>query len=193
MSDVIIRPPEHGEGTRLAELYRMAFSGYTRRIPRPDASNLFLVAEYRGEIVGVGGLEVGKPTHDLESLLRYLAPLVRAAFEPLDDAPPVRVEAPLGYRPRGTPSDAFLTALAVEPTLRRQGIGTRLTRGRLHHALKRGARQAWVTCVAGSGSRELYETLGFTPLVTLQRRYRGGQGMTLLHADHHTLERAASS
>ena len=53
----------------------------------------------------------------------------------------------------------------------------------LQLAANAGVPQVFVHAVAGSGSRQLYERLGFTPLVRLAAHYRDGTGMTLLYRE----------
>jgi ribosomal protein S18 acetylase RimI-like enzyme len=139
-----------------------------------------VVAELDGQVVGFGCMERAGP--DLDVQLRCLAPDVRAFLEPLaelDDANVV-IEAAPGRIVTRQEGDVVLTAVAVDPRYRRRGIARALAVARLRLAARSGASQVFVHCVDGSGSRELYEQLGFEPLVRFRRHYSDGTGMALL-------------
>lgn len=199
-----IRRPRHGEGPQLQRLHRLAFRRYgasTGGAVR-QLRQCTLVAELEGSLVGFGCWHRGvtrrslrpakrpvpwsRPPWDaslaLHTLLGSLEPTTRRLLD-VPDHPvglPLRVEAPPGLVVRARGADWVLTALAVHPEVRRRGVGTALARARIAAARRAGAHRVFVHCVAGSGSRPLYEAIGFTPLVTVDDYYRGGLAMTLL-------------
>ncbi|MEZ4320450.1 MAG: GNAT family N-acetyltransferase [Myxococcota bacterium] len=189
-----VRRPRPGEGGALLRLFQACFAEHGSH-PGHAAGALrgpTWVAALEDEPVGFGCMMAlhGSREPELRRLLGCLSPDARALLEPLADpllaggateAPAVRVEAPAELRIELGARDVRFTALGVLPSHRRLGIGTLLARARLARAIERGATQVFVDCVAGSGSRELYERIGFTPLVTKARHYRGGAGMTLMH------------
>lgn len=184
---IVIRAPRHGDGRQMAALYRAAFSD---RLPGRDVWPRFgfddsLVAALGDRIVGLGCFEDAKS--DLDPLLDCLAPLTRQLLDPLGrnpipgEPPALVIEAPVGVAPVRGPGDRVFSAVAVDRAFRRQGIGRALAIRRLERAVNDGVSQVFVHAIDGSGSRELYERLGFTPLVRFALHYRDGAGMTLLY------------
>jgi GNAT superfamily N-acetyltransferase len=178
-----IRRPAAGDEGALETLYRSAFG---RRGP-PGRTLVFqreraVVAVVGGRVVGFGCYEPAKP--DLDPQLAALDPESRRFLDPLrelEDDPAVRVEAPRGLLVARGRGDRVFTALAVDARYRRRGVGRLLAVARLQLALRDGVPQVFVHCIDGSGSRGLYEKLGFVPLVHVTRHYRDGTGMSLLY------------
>lgn len=171
----------------MRSLYRAAFGVRSpgRRLQPVFRYDDSLVAAVADAIVGIGC--TAPADRDLDPLLACLEPSTRRILEPLGrhpvfpgEPPPVVIEAPMGLQVARQPRDRLFTALAVDDRWRRRGIGRALAVGRLALALRDGATQVFVHCVAGSGSRQLYESLGFVPLVRLAHHYGDGSGMTLL-------------
>lgn len=184
----VYRRARPGDGPRLLDLYRQAFAhhGGTIRGGMAHLSGPTVVAEVDHRLVGFGCWHVVRDPAtepELRTMLGNLDPVGRALLG--GDTPvalPVRVEAPPGLVVELAAGDVVFTALAVVSALRRRGIGTGLARARLALARASGAGQVFVHCVDGSGSRALYEALGFAPLVTTDRHYPDGSGMTLLYS-----------
>lgn len=184
----VYRRARAADQPRLLDLYRQAFTqhGGTLHGGMAQLSLPTVVAEVSHHLVGFGCWHVIRhPSEapDLRTMLGSLDPVGRALLG--GDSPvrlPVRVEAPPGLVVTLAPGDVVFTALAVVSALRRQGLGTGLARARLALARSTGAGQVFVNCVDGSGSRALYERLGFVPLVTADRHYPDGSGMTLLYS-----------
>ena len=63
-------------------------------------------------------------------------------------------------------SDAYIQDVVVLPPYRRRGIGRELVRRLTEHCVAREI--AWIGLVAEPGTRELYEALGYDPLVDYQ-------------------------
>jgi GNAT superfamily N-acetyltransferase len=186
MRGLLIRRPRQGEGARMSALYREAFG---RRIPHRRLRPLFqvetsLVAVLEDQIVGLAVTTPADPS--LDPMLGCLDPVDRRFLEPLraelGRRAALTVLAPAGLAPVRTPSDQVFEALAVDRRFRRRGVGQSLASVQLQLARREGARQVFVHCVAGSGSRELYEGLGMVPLVHFERHYGDGTAMTLLYA-----------
>ncbi len=74
----------------------------------------------------------------------------------------------------------LLSAMAVSPLCRRQGIGTALAESRLAYARATRASSVFVTCIAGSGSADLYAGLGFAPILSVHPYYSDGSDMVML-------------
>ncbi|MCB9679249.1 MAG: GNAT family N-acetyltransferase [Alphaproteobacteria bacterium] len=185
---MILRLPRHGDGPALVALYQHAFRrhGSTARSAIRQIRGEAVVAEIRGEIVGLGCIDriADDDVRALHPLLAALEPSSRALLAPsLEVELPFRVEAPPGLTVAVGPDDWLLTALVVREGHRRQGIGTAIALARLALARESASpgAQVFVHCVAGAGSRGLYEKLDFVPLVTKDRHYPGGAGMTLLY------------
>ena len=164
-------------------LYRSTFG-----VPPPwevwQAPVRMIAAVEGDDVVGLGTWAAHPEPRDpgIGRLLRCLHPWMRSSLDlPESDEKGLFIEAPEGLEVEEGRADWHLTALAVLPTHRRRGIGTLLALERLRLAREAGATQVFVQCIEGSGSRSLYEGLGFTPLVRLARHYPDGRGMTLLY------------
>jgi GNAT superfamily N-acetyltransferase len=170
----------------MSSLYREAFG---RRMPDRRLRPVFrvensLVAVHEDQIVGLAVTTPADPS--LDPMLGCLEPLTRRFLEPLrlelGRRAALTLLAPAGVVPTRTPTDQIFEALAVDRRFRRRGVGQSLASVQLQLARREGARQVFVHCVEGSGSRELYEGLGLVPLVHFERHYLDGTGMTLLYA-----------
>jgi N-acetylglutamate synthase-like GNAT family acetyltransferase len=181
-----IRLARHGDGPALLALYQACFTEHGATV-RSGVHALYtqdlVVAEIDGDIVGLGawaGLLDDGMGPEFRTWLSALLPDQRGMYASDDPDAPFRVEAPDDWVVIPAPGDRVFTALAVHPDHRRKGVGTSLALARLALAREAGVRKVFVHCIAGSGSRELYEGLGFVPLVTKRQHYPGGRGMTLL-------------
>lgn len=183
-----IRPVRRGDHDALIALHTQAFHarGANRHQAWTQIRQDTLVALHEGEPVGFGCWEIaGKRRREpeLDDLLACLEPMTRAILAPASapDVPlPLRIEAPPEVHPVQRPRDTVFTALAVRPDHRRSGVGTALAKARIDRARRHRSHSIFVHCVAGSGSRELYASLGFQPLVSKDAHYRDGTGMTLM-------------
>ncbi len=148
------------------------------------SSKQTVVAEQGGALVGFGcWTDLHGPRGigaQMRSWLSALLPAQRGMYATDDPDAAFRIEAPEDWIVLPARGDRVFSALAVHPGHRRRGVGESLVLARLGLARRDEVRKVFVHCVAGSGSRELYERLGFTPLVTKRRHYPGGRGMTLL-------------
>lgn len=185
MEPWVVRVPRRSEGDRLIEIYRDAFGVRSpgRRLNPIFLRDRSLVAVRGSEVAGL--LCIDRADDSIDPALSCLEPLTRSLLEPLASSLPpeekaaVEILAPPSLAPRRGERDLLITAIAVDPRLRRQGAGRALAlAGTAGPAAKR---QIFAHCVAGSGSRELLEGLGFAPLVRFARYYEDGTGMTLLY------------
>ncbi len=72
------------------------------------------------------------------------------------------------------------TAIAVASAWRRQGVGRSLVEARIEAAKAAHARAFLTQCVVGSGSTELYASLGFEPLIQRGGAYATGEDSQLM-------------
>jgi GNAT superfamily N-acetyltransferase len=175
-------------------MYRRAFGSRSERgrlyIPVGDrvrSGRVVRVAVVDDEPVGFAMMSPADE-HDLSSLLGCLEPATRAILEPLgtlaaDEPGTVRILAPKGVAPKLTSTDRVVNAIAVEPAWRRKGLATALGEELVAVAKASGVKHLFVHSIAGSGSQQLFEGLGFTALVELARYYPDGSGMTFLYRD----------
>ncbi len=123
-------------------------------------------------------LEVWRHTTLTSHERRYLSTL------PADDLEEIQIRR--HPRRRGDPlwhlaypRSYVLTALAVQPQWRRQGVGAALAKARIRFARSLGAQAVFVHCLAGSGSERLYASLGFSPILELAPYYADHRGVFL--------------
>lgn len=178
-----VRRPRPGEGERLAELYREGFAERVRRWHRPTFRfGETLVADVGGVIVGFGCAEPAGP--EIDGQLAYLDPRDRALFASLaalgQPHEPAAVELFTDEAVRRAPSDALMTAITTDRTVRRCGVAEAIVDAWVELGARRGWRRMFAQCVDRSGSRELFGGLGFAPLVHLAHHYADGTGMTLM-------------
>lgn len=77
--------------------------------------------------------------------------------------------------------EAHIATLAVHPSYRRKGIGTRLLRVALDEAQKRGVRHAMLEVRSGnSGAQDLYRKFGFEVVHRRPRYYKDNHEDALL-------------
>lgn len=168
----------------MTEIYREAFD---QRSPGRSLRPFFrrdrsLVAVQGNEIAGL--LCIDLADESLDAALGCLDPLTRRFLAPIEGALPagetaaVEIFAPPGLTVARGPRDLLITAIAVDIRYRRRGVARALAIAAVGGPAR--SRQIFAHCVAGSGSRELFEALGFVPLVSFARYYEDGTGMTLL-------------
>lgn len=88
---------------------------------------------------------------------------------------PDTIVAYAGLRaPRGAPQ-ADVQTIGVIPEARRQGLGRVLLTQLVNEARRRGATELFLEVRADNpGAQSLYDSLGFEPIATRARYYRGG-------------------
>lgn len=167
---ISIRQAVFEDGPTIVEIYRECLR---QRMPvwsQQPIERQVNVAEHDGEVVGLGGFTVidTVPYSGLAHLLAAMEPSMRGRLFPYGlKAYGINIEAPPELRITQQRGDWVFTALAVRPDARRRGIGTALALERLRAAREAGATKVFVQTLDAGGSRQLYEKLGFVPLVRM--------------------------
>lgn len=143
--------------------------GRSRGCGRSASLSAGFVAELGGRRVGFGAMVPFDENPGLQ--------LFANQFRRLDAKGRTRGEYSDWWR--WSPGSWELSTLAVEAEFRRQGVGRALAVARLEHARALGARALFVRCIHGSGSAELYQSLGFDRLLDMQGP-RAQQALMLL-------------
>lgn len=164
---VVIRSAREGDREDLVRLYRQGFGAYMRTAPRrrrwgeqraPWEDTAFrgvVVAEVEGEVVGFA---CARPADD-ERLLQHLATRFGAPWLAHDAQ--------------------HVSAVTVDARHRRKGIAAALVDAATEIAEVQGATGIYAECVEGSGSPQLFQGLGFLPLITTRHGYANGADMTV--------------
>ena len=181
------RLARRADARQLAKIYRQAFRRYERfRGGMNRLSRNTVVAERDGRVVGFGCWNVvrdPRSEREIQDLLACLDPQMRRILQPDDAALDLPITLHTDTRPALERGDWVFTALAVDPAYRGTGVGTALARHRMMLASRARAHRIYLHALTGSGSRSLYERLGFTPLVSKDHHYPDGTGMTLMVRD----------
>ncbi|HRO16460.1 MAG TPA: GNAT family N-acetyltransferase [Paracoccus sp. (in: a-proteobacteria)] len=104
-------------------------------------------------------------------------------FRSVTDGPGMFLLArPQGFLVGRTAADeAEILTLAVDPAVRRQGVGRGLVEAFVQEAASRGAERAYLEVAAGNvPARRLYDASGWTR-IGLRRGYYEGSGIVMFH------------
>ena len=102
---------------------------------------------------------------------------LRGAF--FDDGQSQKASAKLaGFAiQRTVAGESELLLLAVDPALRRYGIGRTLLRDWINHSRSVGVVRAFLEMRSDNPARHLYQQVGFTEIAVRKAYYRGGDGL----------------
>jgi ribosomal protein S18 acetylase RimI-like enzyme len=167
--DVVLRAARPGDCRRIAELFEISSDGVTH----------YVWSRLLEEYPGLSLLEIGARRYQRENTAfsyqncvvaeracEVIGMLHAFVIEPAD-GPPAAADAidPVlrPYAELEVPGSLYVSALALLPGERGQGIGTGLLRIACERALKLGCPELSLICFAGNaGARRLYERHGFT-------------------------------
>jgi ribosomal protein S18 acetylase RimI-like enzyme len=157
-----VRPAEPTDLAPVVDLHERAFCHYSVASWAVNQAARIFVARRSAGFVGFG----------LSERVGRSMPLEACLGASVND-PSLPIDA----------NDTVLSALAVEPHARRNGVGRALCLARVREAREHGSARVFAHCIEGTGSLALLTSLGFEPVAFVPAYYRNGRGMTFVVLD----------